>query len=358
MDDEDLKASKLLIVDDDQRNTMLLEAILKQAGYSQIKCLNESREALGAFRSWGPDLVVLDQNMPIFSGFDVMRQLRDITPTGAYLPIVMITADLSREVKLEALALGAKEFLNKPIDQTEVRLRIRNLLETRALHQRLQAQNATLDAQVQARTAELEQAQVDSVRRLALAAEYRDDVTGWHTWRVGELAALVAKEIGWTEPQVDIMRLAASLHDVGKIGIPDRVLLKPGRFTPEEFESMKEHVTIGAKLLSGSRAPLLQLAETIAKTHHERWDGTGYLGLTREQIPLPGRIVTLADVFDALTHQRPYKDAWTIERAREEIKSEAGRQFDPELVEHFLRIVDREGDRLVQSALGQRSLAA
>ena len=349
MDNAVIMAAKVLIVDDDTRNTTLLDAILKQAGYAHIKCLNDSRETLSSFRSWQPDLLVLDQNMPHLNGFDVMRQFKDLIPPHEYFPILMVTADLSREVKLEALALGAKDFLNKPIDQTEVRLRIRNLLETRILHQQLQAHNLTLESQVRERTADLEQAQVDSLRRLALAAEYRDDVTGWHTWRVGELTALLGREMGWAEPQIELMRLAAPLHDVGKIAIPDRILLKVGRFTDEEFNAMKQHITIGAKLLSGSRAPLLQLAETIARTHHERWDGAGYLGLKQTDIPLPGRMVALADVFDALTHERPYKGAWTIERARKEIHGNAGRQFDPELVEHFLRIVDREGEQLLRT---------
>ncbi len=349
MNDVDLKGRTILVVDDDQRNTMLLQAILQQAGYTKIVTLNDALATLAAFRREQPDLLVLDHNMPGMSGFEVMRALTALIPAGEYFPIIMITADLSREVKLEALALGAKDFLHKPIDQAEVRLRIQNLLETRVLHQRLKAYASDLECKVRERTADLELAHLDTLRRLAKAAEYRDDVTGDHTRRMGETAACIAREIGWSPAEVELIRLAAPLHDVGKIGIPDRILLKPGRLTPEEFEVMKTHVTIGAALLSGSRAPVLQMAEAIAHTHHERWDGTGYLRMAGTEIPMASRIVALADVFDGLTHERPYKPAWPIERARQEILQQVGRHFDPALVEVFIRIVDREGLRLIQA---------
>ncbi len=357
MTDASLKQSRLLLVDDDKRNLQLLEAILRQAGYAAIQTVTDSRATLQIVQEWKPDLLVLDLNMPNLDGFGVLRQLKPLVPEDDYFPILMLTAEMSPEAKHEALAGGAKDFLTKPIDQTEVRLRIKNLLETRALHLQLRSHNDSLDRQVRARTAELEEAQVDSLRRLAMAAEYRDDVTGLHTWRVGELAALVTAELGWTATQQELIKLAAPLHDVGKIAIPDRILLKVGKFTTEEFESMKHHIRIGAELLSGSRSPLLQLAEVIARTHHERWDGTGYLGLQKEEIPLPGRIVTLADVFDALTHERPYKSAWPLELARDEIKRQAGHQFDPELVEHFLRVVDREGEALIQKSRPRKLVA-
>lgn len=357
MTDAVLKQSRLLLVDDDKRNLQLLEAILRQAGYTTLRSVTDSRETLPVFQEWKPDLLVLDLNMPHLDGFGVLRHLQPLVPEGDYFPILMLTAEMSPQAKHEALAGGAKDFLTKPIDQTEVRLRIKNLLETRALHLQLRSQNESLDRQVRARTADLEEAQVDSLRRLAMAAEYRDDATGLHTWRVGELAALVTAELGWSANQQEIMRLAAPLHDVGKIAIPDRILLKVGKFTTEEFESMKHHIRIGAELLSGSQSPLLQLAEVIARTHHERWDGTGYLGLKREEIPLPGRIVTLADVFDALTHERPYKSAWLLDQARDEIKRQAGHQFDPDLVEHFLRVIDQNGEALIQQVRHRKLVA-
>jgi putative two-component system response regulator len=195
---------------------------------------------------------------------------------------------------------------------------------------------------VRERTAELEETQIEILERLALAAEYRDDDTGEHTKRVGQMSAEIARGLGLPPAEVELIRRAAPLHDVGKIAIPDSILLKPGRLTPEEFEQMKTHTTLGSKMLSGGRFPLLQRAEEIALTHHERWEGTGYIGLAGDSIPLAGRIVAVADVFDALTSARPYKTAWPRAEAVEEIRRQSGRQFDPRVVEAFLKIVEHE----------------
>ncbi|WP_052351619.1 HD-GYP domain-containing protein, partial [Deinococcus pimensis] len=196
------------------------------------------------------------------------------------------------------------------------------------------------EAQVRARTAELEVAQQEIVTRLAMAAEYRDDVTGKHTWRVGYVAGRLGAALGLTPAQTEVLRSAARLHDVGKIGIPDHILLKPGKFTDEEYEAMKLHTVRGAQMLSGSQSALLRMAEEIALTHHERWDGRGYPhGLSGEEIPLVGRVVSVADVFDALTHERPYKRAWTTGEALAEIGRGSGTQFDPRVVEAALRLM-------------------
>ncbi len=342
-----LKLANLLIVDDEEHNVLLLEAILKEAGYSRIMRTTDARQVLPLFLETAPDLLVLDLNMPHMDGFSVMQQITPRIPPGAYFPMLVITAELTPEVKHEALAAGAKDFLTKPFDTAEVLLRIKNLLTTRFLHRKLLSHNEMLEEQVRERTGDLEHAQLEILQRLALAAEYRDDETGEHTWRVGHLSGLLAEQLGWSMPQIELMRRAAPLHDVGKIGIPDRILLKVTEFSAEDFEEMKRHVTIGSKILSGSRSSLLQLAEVIALTHHERWDGSGYMKLKREEIPLPGRIVTVADVFDALTHKRPYKDAWPIERARAEIAAQADKQFDPLVVEVFLKLLDLNGERLL-----------
>ncbi len=208
-------------------------------------------------------------------------------------------------------------------------------------------QRARIDAEtlVSERTAELEQAQVEIVNRLALAAEYRDDQTGEHTLRVGRYAAEIARYIGWESPEVSLMQQAARLHDVGKIGIPDSILLKPGKLTPEEFTTMQGHTTIGGRILSGGHSRLVKLAETIALSHHERWDGRGYpQGLSAEDIPLEGRIVAVADVFDALRQVRPYKKAWTREEAWTEMHSQGGKQFDPAIIEIFGLLLEQGVD--------------
>jgi putative two-component system response regulator len=277
--------------------------------------------------------------MPYLDGFEVMNQLRARVPLGIFLPILVLTADITPETKRKALDEGATDFLTKPFDQTEVVLRIRNLLRTRVLHLQLQDQNHLLEQKVRERTIELEETQIEILERLALAAEYRDDDTGEHTKRVGQMSAQIAQALGLSNAEVELIRRAAPLHDVGKIAIPDSILLKPGKLTPEEFELMKTHTTVGAKMLSGGRFPLLQRAEEIALTHHERWDGTGYAGLKGESIPIAGRIVAVADVFDALTSARPYKEAWPRAKAIEEVQRQSGRQFDQSVVEAFLKVV-------------------
>jgi putative two-component system response regulator len=333
---------RILIIDDQPSNVMLLEAILQEEDFTSVRSVTDSRETLSAFRDYRPDLILLDLQMPYLDGFAVLKQLQPHIPSGDFLPILVLTADITPETKRRALSEGALDFLTKPFDATEVILRIKNLLRTRALHLQLQGKNQLLDQKVRDRTAELEATQIEILERLALAAEYRDDNTGEHTKRVGEMAAQIAQFLGWSAEDVELMRHAAPLHDVGKIAISDLILLKPGKLTPEEFETMKEHAWLGAQILSGGRFPLLQMAEEIALTHHECWDGTGYLGIGGEAIPMAGRIVAVADVFDALTSERPYKKIWSLSEALEEIKRQSGHQFDPRVVEAFLNVIASE----------------
>jgi putative two-component system response regulator len=334
------KQARILIVDDEPANVDLLRRLLGRSGFTNIESTNDPREAAHLFLSMQPDIVLLDLHMPHMDGLEVIDALSNLGG-ASYLPILMLTGDITPEARREALSRGAKDFVNKPFHADEVMLRIRTLLETRFLYLQIQSHNQMLEAKVRERTLELESAQIEIIERLARAAEFRDDNTGQHTERVGQMAALLAKEIGMTDGQVALIRRAAPLHDVGKIGIPDSVLLKLGRLTADEFTLVKTHTTIGARILSGSRFDLLRLAEQIAFSHHERWDGSGYEGLEGENIPLPGRIVAVADVFDALTQKRPYKAAWTIDDAVAEIVRQSGRQFDPSLVQAFLRIIDR-----------------
>lgn len=332
-------SARILIVDDQPPNVMLLEGILQEEDYTAFRSITDSRQVIPVYLEYQPDLILLDLQMPYLDGFEVMKKLRACVPTGVFLPILVLTADITPEAKRQALTQGATDFLTKPFDQTEVVLRIKNLLRTRLLHLQLQDQNQLLEQKVRERTAELEETQIEILERLALAAEYRDDDTGEHTKRVGQMSAQIAQALGLPEPEVELIRRASPLHDVGKIAIPDSILLKPGKLTAEEFQLMKTHTTLGAKMLSGGRFPLLQQAEEIALTHHERWDGKGYIGLKGDAIPMTGRIVTVADVFDALTSTRPYKEPWPPSEAMEEIQSQSGRQFDPRVVAAFLQVV-------------------
>ena len=331
--------ARILIVDDEPGNVEILKRILGRAGFTRLESTTDSREAAELYVRHRPDLILLDLHMPYLDGLEVMRQLNEIAE-ATYLPILILSADETPEAKREALSRGAKDFVSKPFQPDEILLRIRTLLETRFLYIQVQSQNQLLEAKVRERTRALEEAQIEIVERLAMAAEFRDDNTGQHTQRVGQMSALIARQLGMPDTQVALMRRAAPLHDVGKIGIPDAILLKMGKLTPEEFDIVKTHTTIGARILSGGKFPLLRLAEEIAFSHHERWDGTGYAHIAGTDIPLAGRIVTVADVFDALTQQRPYKPAWPIADAVGEIERQRGRQFDPGVVDAFLRVIE------------------
>jgi putative two-component system response regulator len=333
------KNARILIVDDEDANIEILERILKRAGFTHVESTNDSRLATALYVEHRPDLILLDLHMPHVTGLEVMDNLNEIAE-ASYLPILILSGDLTPDARRDALSRGAKDFVNKPFQQEELLLRIKTLLETRFLYIQVQSQNQLLEAKVRERTRELVEAQIEIIDRLAIAAEFRDDNTGQHTQRVGQMSALVAMQLGLPDAQTSLIRRAAELHDVGKIGVPDRILMKMGKLTPEEFEVVKTHTVIGARILSGGKFPLLRLAEEIAFSHHERWDGDGYARIRSLDIPLAGRIVAVADVFDALTQQRPYKPAWPVAEAIAEIDRQRARQFDPEVVEAFLRVIE------------------
>ena len=328
----------ILVVDDQPLNVALLQKILSNAGFTRVDSTTDSLEVEGRLRQELPDLILLDLLMPGLDGFGVMERIAPVVEAAAtYLPILVLTADASPETKRRALAAGAHDFLTKPFDPTEVELRLRNLLATRSLHLQLRGHAELLELKVQERTRELEEARLEILERLALAAEYRDDETGRHTDRVGRACALLSEAVGLPPADVELMRRASPLHDIGKIGIPDAILLKPGKLTAEEFGVMRQHTVIGARILSGSRFPLLRIAEQIARSHHERWDGSGYPdGTAGNDIPLPGRILAIVDVFDALVSVRPYKRAWSHEEAIAELERQRGRHFDPRVLDAFL----------------------
>lgn len=340
MDELWKRNAKFLIVDDQEYNISLLQRILTRAGYTNLAATTDPNRLEELYREQKPDIVLLDLHMPDIDGFTALRYLREWTPEGEYLPILVLTADVTPEAKKRALHEGANDFIAKPFDRSEVVLRIQNFLATRFYHLQLQERNHDLELRVRERTQELELAQAEILNVLGRTAEYRDDETGQHTQRVGELSARIALGLGLSPEEAALIGRAAPLHDIGKIGIPDGILLKPGRFTPEEFAKMKEHACIGSSILQGSVFPVLQTAGTIALTHHEKWNGTGYpQGLSGEDIPLVGRIVAIADFYDALTHERPYKRAWAREEAIAEIKAQSGRHFDPRVVQVFLELI-------------------
>lgn len=329
----------ILIVDDQMTNIMLLESILRNAGYTQVHSTQDPTQVMSLFKELSPDLICLDIRMPELNGFQVMGQLKIINK-HAFLPILVLTSEEDRETRLRALESGAKDFLHKPFDNVEVLMRIRNLLEASLLNKTVSQQKASLEETVRIRTQELRETQLEVVHRLARAAEHRDNETGAHVIRMAHFALVLGRATGMSEEECDVLFHATPMHDVGKLGIPDRILLKPGKLDPEEFEIMKQHTVIGAELLSNSNSPVLQMGEVIALTHHEKWNGSGYPNrLAGEDIPLVGRICAIADVFDALSSRRCYKDPWPLEKTLQEIRSLAGKQFDPYLVTLFDKIL-------------------
>lgn len=348
---ENLSSARILVVDDEPANIKFLRRVLEPEGYRELMSTTDPAEVLGLCREDPPDLVLLDVMMRGMDGFEVLRRLQVQAEPGSFLPVLVLTSDHTHEAKRKALAGGAKDFLTKPLSPAEVRLRVRNLLETRFLHRQLKDQNRLLEERVRERTADLERARYETLERLARAAEYRDDETGEHTRRVGRLAARIAQVLGWDRERCEMIFRVAPLHDVGKIGVPDSILLSPNRLTEEEFRIMQTHTTIGAELLGDSEFPLMHMAEEIALTHHERWDGSGYpRGLAGESIPWPGLIVGAADTFDALTTVRPYKEAWSVEATMEEIRAQSGRHFSPDVVEALEQVLAEAGARTAPQA--------
>ena len=332
-----LKGMRLLIVDDLAFNVALMRGLLREAGYTNIRSTRDALSVPELCESFEPDLILLDFHMPGASAIDVLRSIDHLVHGRDRLPVLIVTSDPTAERRHESLSAGARDFVNKPIDEIDLMLRVRTHLLTRHLQREAQHRGDVLDEAVRARTVELEQARLESLKILASVTEYHDDDTHRHTQRVGATAALLARGLGLPEPFVAALRAAAPLHDIGKVGIPNEILLKPGPLTDDERAAMMQHAAIGPKMLAAACSPILRLAAEIAGTHHERWDGTGYLrGLAGEQIPVSGRITAVADVFDALTHARPYKEAWDRGQALAEIASQAWRQFDPRVVDALL----------------------
>jgi len=341
-----MEKANILIVDDEKINLDLLEALLSQEGYSVIKATS-GKEGIEKAINEHPSIILLDVMMPDMTGFEVCEKLKSMEEFST-VPIIMVTALGDREAKLKGLRAGADEYLLKPVDNSELTLRVKNMLKLKAYYDYMKDAKILLEKKVAERTKELreaykklDEAYLEIIHRLGRAAEYRDDETGEHIQRMSRYCAILAKTIGLSAERQKEIYYAAPMHDVGKIGIPDGILLKPGPLTTQEFEIMKKHTIIGAQILSGSDHPVLKLAEVMALTHHERWDGKGYpQGLKKEEIPLEGRICAIADFFDACTSERTYRPALPNEKVFEMIKEERERGFDPQLVDAFFESLD------------------
>ena len=329
----------ILLVDDDIDAASLMSRALSKAGCQDIVMADTPAQALSIYRERRPDLVVMDLNLPGSDGLKLMERMRKTEASNQLAPVLMVTGDTSESVKRQALERGVSDFLAKNADTTEFVLRIRNLLHLNGLRREIDSHLESLEETVRLRTRELGDARHEVIERLAIAAEYRNGATLDHNRRVGRLSAKIAERLKLSPEFVATIQDAALLHDLGKIGIPDAILLKPGKLTPAEFERVKAHPEIGARILDGCNEPLMQMARDIALTHHERWDGTGYpRKLGRKRIPLCGRIVAVADAFDVITHERPYKPARAIPWAIQAIQDDRGKQFDPSVVDALLAL--------------------
>jgi putative two-component system response regulator len=337
MDGRSIEGSRILIVDDETSAVRLAERAVQREGFVRVATTTEPAGAVTLCRDLRPQLLVLDLQMPAMDGFEVLGRVRLLPQRPA--TVLALTDDPSLATKQRALTLGADDYLDKPVDVLQLGRRVRSLIEMQALRARVRIQNLIVDDEVRRRTSELEGAHLELLERLALTADYRDGSREARPLRVGQLAGELARALELPEEQTRLIRLAAPLYDVGKSAVPERLLLKPGRLTPDEFEQVKAHTTLGARMLAGGTTPLLRLAEELTLTHHEHWDGNGYLGLAGEETPLPSRIVAVADVFDAITHDRPYKPAWEQARAIAEIEGESGGKFDPTVVQAFVPVM-------------------
>jgi len=339
---------RVLVVDDQEPNRLLLRDMLEALGH-EVEVAATGAEALEKLTS-AIDLVLLDARMPGMDGFELAARVRSVA-AAADLPVVMVTALDSRGARLQAVEAGVNDFISKPVDMTELGLRVGSQLQLKQASDALRRHGEELERKVEERTTELRraleaaqtaqrltrEAYLDTIERLVLASEYKDRDTAHHIRRVSELSGLLADWNGADASEAELVRRAAPMHDVGKIGIPDTILLKPGALSEEERTIMQGHTTIGARILEGTPSEILQAGSVIALTHHERWDGEGYpRGLRGEEISRWGRICAIADVFDALTADRPYRKAFTVSETRELMEAEHGRHFDPALLDLFL----------------------
>lgn len=336
----------ILIVDDEELNLRLIDAALSPQGYDVVMA-RDGLEALEKAAEVSPDIILLDIMMPKMNGYEVARRLKEGDTTNT-IPVVMVTSLQDVNDRIKALEAGVDDFLTKPVEITELRARVKSSLKIKAYNDHMHNYQKELEMGIAQRTRELQLAlekititSLDTIYRLSRAAEYKDEDTGTHTKRMSEYAVAIARNMKLSETPIGTLLYAAPMHDLGKIGIPDHILLKPGKLDSGEWEIMKQHTTIGAQILGGSDSEVVRLAEVIALTHHEKWDGSGYPnGLKKGEIPVAGRIVAIADVYDALTSKRPYRQSLTTEEACTIIKEGRGTHFDPDVVASFFTVLD------------------
>ncbi|MEA2645731.1 MAG: cyclic di-GMP phosphodiesterase [Chloroflexota bacterium] len=338
---EKVNTTAVLVVDRTPVALRRITDILKEHGHTNVITETDPWKVVDLVASADPGVIIINLELsPELDGFGVIQMVSKEVESKVPIPFIASADRITPELHERAIAIGIYDFISRPIDPGELALRTRNAVRTRLLHLQLMTGHRDLEDEIRARTEELDAAQVEILDRLAMAAEYRDDDTGDHTRRVGEMSGKLAHALKMSPRVSSMIERAAPLHDVGKIAIPDSILLKPGALTEEEFRTIKTHTTIGARILLGSH-PVLWLASEIAMTHHERYDGSGYPeGLRGEDIPLPGRVVSVVDVYDTLTHDRSYREAWPKHQATAEILSQSGKQFDSRVVDAFLRIVN------------------
>jgi putative two-component system response regulator len=332
---------KILLADDDPVVVKYLSALLQEYGYHYLIATNGIK-AIENVTTYSPDLILLDVMMPEMDGLEVCKKLKS-DPSTQYIPIILITGSKAGELRVEGLSAGANDFLAKPIDRIELIVRVRNLLRIKEFEDFLRNYNELLKREVEEKTRQIREGYIDTILRLTMVAEYKDEETATHIRRVGRYCHQMVKHLGWSEEDQEAILLASPMHDIGKVGIPLEILLKSSKLTPEEFALVKTHTLIGGDILHGSKSKYLQMAETIALTHHERWDGTGYpVGLREQEIPMAGRIMNIVDQYDALRAKRPYKSSLDHEATVRIIMEGNGRtfpeHFDPNLRKVFIEL--------------------
>ena len=346
---EDLQAATILIVSQNESDVTKIKTLLNKNGFSDVKTTDDPYSVPDYFENEELDFIILDIKLKGMDGFGVMDSLKEASiesgKQGDIPPILVLTDIDLQEHKRRALSEGANDFINFPFDTREFLARVKNLLKIWQAQKIIHHQKEILEYKVSQRTKqlhitqeELHNSRLEVVWRLGRAAEYRDNETGLHIIRMSKMAALLAKALGMSDEEVDLILNASPMHDIGKLGIPDSILLKPGKLNEKEWEIMKTHAQIGADILGGSKSPLLEMAHEIALTHHEKWDGSGYPNqLKGEEIPIASRLSTMGDVFDALTSDRPYKEAWSVTQTMEYFYKQSGKQFDPSLVKLLIK---------------------